>query len=108
MTILMNQCIKSTKIMLPMTLNITWATATRRAVKLARKEASTAVIQVPMLSPKSTGIAPSSGMRPWPAMAIKIPMVALLDWMSTVITVPMKMPSKGLLEKWPMKSTKPG
>ena len=64
MTISMNHFMKRTKIMLPITLNMTWATATRRAVRLARKEASTAVIQVPILSPRSTGMAPSSGIRP--------------------------------------------
>ena len=75
----MNHFMKTTKIILPIILNITWATATRLAVRLALKDAKTAVIQVPMLSPKSTGMAPSRGIRPCPAMAIKIPMVALLD-----------------------------
>ena len=79
MTIWINHCMKTTKIILPITLNITWATATRRAVRLALRDAKTAVIQVPILSPRSTGIAPSKGMSPWLAIAIKIPMVALLD-----------------------------
>ena len=65
--------------MLPIRLNNTCANATRFAVTFARQAAMIAVMQVPILSPRSTGIAPSKGINPWLAMAIKIPIVAELD-----------------------------
>ena len=106
-TSFMNNPIKVTKRMLPIRLNNTWANATRFAVTFARQAAMIAVMQVPILSPRSTGIAPSKGIKPWLAMAIKIPIVAELDWISTVITIPTPMPRIGLWENLPIKSTKP-
>ncbi len=90
---------------LPHRLNITWEQATRLAFRPLCRVAMTAVIQVPILSPKITGIAPSRGINPWLAMAIRIPMVAEEDWITRVIPNPVSSPRIGWVENLPRIST---
>ena len=76
----------------PTTLKVTWAPATRLA---APKDAIIAVIVVPILSPKRTGKAPFSSIKPLAYRFCKIPMVADEAWMSNVIPVPTNTPRTG-------------
>ncbi|OPZ61630.1 MAG: hypothetical protein BWY85_02352 [Firmicutes bacterium ADurb.Bin506] len=72
--------------------------AVRRAVRLVPMEARIAVMQVPMLSPKRIGTATSSVITPGDAIAtaMRIPTVAELLWMMTVMTSPTSTPRTGL------------
>ena len=82
-------------ITVPRILKAAWA----EAVLLADKEvpilANMAVIQVPILSPKSIGMAASIVINLLLARAISKPMVALLLWMIMVINTPPSTPKMG-------------
>ena len=76
--------------LVPITLNITCAVAACFAALLPPKEARTAVIVVPILSPKIMAMATSRGISPWEAIAIVKPTVAALACTSMVTMVPAK------------------
>ena len=88
--------IQKQKTATPITLNVTWAMATRFASREALSPANIAVTQVPILAPKISGIPASKVMEPPLARVITIPVVALLLWIKAVNTAPAKIPIKGL------------
>ncbi len=86
----------SRNITTPMTLNSTCAAAACLALLLDPIHAITAVMVVPMLSPRRMGIAASRPKSPWVAMAMVRPTVAELDCTSMVRPAPAITPRSGL------------
>ena len=99
----------------PVILKVQWASAVRFASRLWPIHANSAVIVVPMLSPRRTGMAPARPMMletpSGPACAAKFcrtAMVALLLCTTRVISVPTSTPSTGIPETWSIILTKTG
>ena len=80
----------------PMTLKSTWAAQACLAVRSVPMEARTAVMVVPILSPKMMGMAAWRGKRPCTPRAMVRPTVAALDWTRRVSSVPARTPMSGL------------
>ena len=101
--------------MLPVILNTLWATAVRFAFLDCPIDARSAVMVVPMLSPKRIGIAPA---RPitlltpsgpaWDAKFWSTAIVAELDWTTRVIRSPTSTPSTGTWDTFPIRLIKKG
>ena len=79
----------------------------RLALRLVPMEASTAVIQVPMLVPNRTKAPLARGMMPALARVWTMPTAAAEDWMMAVKPAPTRMPTRGL-EKVETSSTNSG
>ena len=87
----------SIKRMVPITLKMMWAAATRLASRLVPTEQRKAVtMQVPMLLPMMMGYTSEKVMAPVELRACSIPITAEELWMITVSTVPDRMPSSGI------------
>ena len=79
----------------PPILKNTCAIATLLASRIVPMLASPAVMQVPMLEPKISGIPPSSVSKPCCAKTITIPVNALELWINAVKMAPIKIPIMG-------------
>jgi len=79
----------------PRSLNRICAKATRLASVVVPRLATQAVAQVPTFAPRMMGMAEDSGISPWVANAIAIPMVAALLESSAVRPAEIKIPQTG-------------
>ena len=80
----------------PRSLKPTCATATRRASVVDPRDAVSAVTQVPMLAPRTSGTAPASVRRPCEASAIARPIVAADEATSAANAADAAMPRIGV------------
>ena len=91
-----NLFIKNRKRITPPILKNRWERATLFPVIELHMLAITAVKQVPILLPKTRGIAALISIIPWIDMAITMAVVALLLWIISVKMVATATPNKGL------------
>ncbi|MBF8288540.1 MAG: hypothetical protein HW381_1648 [Candidatus Rokubacteria bacterium] len=82
----------------PSTLKAMCATATRRASAEERRLAASAVAHVPMLAPRTMGMAPSSGRSPCWASESRRPIVATDEVMPALKAAPTRSPRPALPE----------
>ena len=75
------------------------ATATRRASAEERRLAVSAVAHVPMLAPRTTGMAPLRGRSPWLARERTSPMVAAEEDMPALNTAPRRRPRPAFADR---------